>query len=61
LNKCLANGRGCEFEPECEINTKLAYLQMQMEDCLESITLEEILQSQSKKVGIKDGCNEANN
>ncbi len=60
LNKCLADGEGCEFEPECEVNTKLAYLQLQMEDYLESITLEEILRSQSKKVGKMDGCNENN-
>lgn len=50
LNKCLANDKECEFELGCEINTKLAYLQLQMEDYLESITLEEILRSQNKKV-----------
>ncbi len=60
LNKCLAHGEGCEFEPECEINTKLAYLQRQIEDYLESITLEEILRSQGKKVRKMDGCNENN-
>ncbi len=60
LNKCLADGQGCEFEPECEINTKLAPLQIQIEDYLESITLEEILQSRSKKVRKKDGCHENN-
>lgn len=60
LNKCLANGQGCEFEPKCEVNTKLAYLQRQIEDYLESITLEEILRSQSKKVRKMDGCNKNN-
>ena len=28
LNKCLADGEGCEFEHECEVSTKLAYLQL---------------------------------
>ncbi len=49
LNKCLAGGEGCEFEYECEVCTKLAYLQLQTQDYLEGITLEEILRSRSKK------------
>ncbi|MBW8040905.1 MAG: Rrf2 family transcriptional regulator [Planctomycetes bacterium] len=49
LNKCLAGGEGCEFEHECEVCTKLAYLQLQTQDYLEGITLEEILRSRSKK------------
>ena len=49
LNKCLSDDHECEFELGCEVNTKLAYLQLQMDDYLESITLEEILRSQNKK------------
>ena len=48
LNKCLLNGEGCEFEPECEINTKLVCLQLYINGYLEGITLEEILCSRSK-------------
>ena len=49
LNKCLSDDHECEFELECEINKKLAYLQLQMEKYLEGITLEEILRNQNKK------------
>lgn len=49
LNKCLADGEGCEFELECEVNTTLAFLQRHIEDYLESITLEEILGGKNKK------------
>jgi len=49
LNECLIHGRRCEFESECEVNTKLAPLQQLMADYLENITLEEILKSRSKK------------
>jgi len=48
LNRCLLGGEGCEFEPECEISTKLACLQLYMDGYLGGITLEEILRSQSK-------------
>ena len=43
LNKCLTGGQGCEFEPECEVSTKLACLQPYIEGYLGGITLEEIL------------------
>jgi Rrf2 family protein len=48
LNRCLLGGEGCEFEPECEINTRLVCLQLYIDGYLGGITLEEILQSQSK-------------
>lgn len=48
LNRCLLGGKGCEFEHECEINTKLTCLQLYIDGYLGGITLEEILQSQSK-------------
>jgi len=48
LNRCLPGGEGCEFEPVCEISTKLACLQLYIEGYLEGITLEEILESRSK-------------
>ena len=49
LNRCLLGGQGCEFEPECEIHTKLACLQLYIDGYLGGITLEEILQSRSKR------------
>jgi len=49
LNRCLLGGNGCEFQDECEISTKLACLQLYIEDYLGGITLEEILRSRSKK------------
>lgn len=48
LNRCLVGDNGCEFEPECEISTKLVCLQLYMDGYLAGITLEEILQSRSK-------------
>jgi Rrf2 family protein len=48
LNKCLLGGQGCEFEPECEIHTKLTCLQLYIDGYLGGITLQEILGSQSK-------------
>ena len=48
LNRCLFDGGGCEFEPECEINTKLTCLQLYIDGYLGGITLGEILQSRSK-------------
>jgi Rrf2 family protein len=49
LNECLIHGRRCEFESKCEVNTKLAPLQQLLADYLDNVTLEEILQSRSKK------------
>jgi Rrf2 family protein len=52
LNRCLLGGAGCEFEPECEVHTKLACLQLYIDGYLGGITLQEILQSRSKtKIG----------
>ena len=48
LNRCLIGGAGCEFEPECEISTKLACLQLYIDGYLGGITLDEILHSRSK-------------
>ena len=48
LNRCLTGGEGCEFEPVCEISTKLSCLQLYIKGYLGGITLEEILQGRSK-------------
>jgi Rrf2 family protein len=48
LNRCLLGGKGCEFEPECEVHTKLACLQLYIDGYLGGITLQEILGSQTK-------------
>jgi len=40
LNECLIHGRRCEFESECEVNTKLAPLQQLLANYLENITLD---------------------
>ena len=48
LNRCLLGGKGCEFEHECELNTRLTCLQLYIDGYLGGITLEEILQGQSK-------------
>jgi Rrf2 family protein len=48
LNRCLFGGKGCEFEPECEIHTKLTCLQLYIDGYLGGITLQEILGSRSK-------------
>ncbi len=56
LNRCLLGGKGCEFEPICEINTKLACLQLYVDGYLGGITLEEVLGSRSKAMnGIPKG------
>lgn len=48
LNRCLLGGKGCDFEPECEIHTKLTCLQLYIDGYLGGITLQEIIGSQSK-------------
>lgn len=48
LNRCLPDGAGCEFEPLCEINTKLACLQLYMDGYFGGITLDEVLRGRSK-------------
>ncbi len=48
MNRCLVGDQRCEFESECEVNTKLYRLQMYIEDYLGGITLDEILKSRSK-------------
>jgi Rrf2 family transcriptional regulator, iron-sulfur cluster assembly transcription factor len=56
LNSCLPDGKGCEFEPLCEINTKLACLQLYMDGYFGGITLEEVLRGRSKAMnGILKG------
>ncbi len=42
LNRCLLDGDGCEFQPDCEINTKLSCLQLYIDGYLNGITLAEI-------------------
>ncbi len=49
MNRCLVGDQGCEFKSECEVNTKLSRLQMYIEGYLGGITLDEILQSRSKR------------
>ena len=49
MNRCLVGDQGCEFESECEVNTKLACLQLYIEGYLGGITLDEILQGRSKR------------
>ncbi len=49
LNRCLLGGNGCEFQPGCEINTKLSCLQLYIDGYLDGITLSEILKAQSKR------------
>ena len=49
MNKCLTGDQRCEFESECEVHTKLACLQLYIEGYLGGITLDEILQSRSKR------------
>jgi Rrf2 family protein len=48
LNRCLYGGKGCEFESECEVHTKLTCLQLYIDGYLGGITLGEILQRRSK-------------
>jgi Rrf2 family protein len=47
MNRCLTGDQGCEFESECEVNTKLSCLQLYIEGYLGGITLDELLQSRS--------------
>ena len=49
LNRCLLGGEGCEFESDCEINTKLSCLQLYIDGYLGGITLAEILRTRSKR------------
>ncbi len=49
MNRCLVGDQGCEFESECEVNTKLSRLQTYIEGYLGGITLDKILQSRSKR------------
>ncbi len=49
LNKCLAADYECEFESECQVNTKLVPLQQHLTNYLSNVTIEEILQSKSTK------------
>jgi Rrf2 family protein len=49
LNKCLTGGEGCEFEPDCEVSTRLACLQLYIEGYLGGITLEEMIQKSKQE------------
>ena len=49
LNRCLLDGNGCEFQPECGISVKLAHLQRHIDDYLEGITLAEIMGAKNKR------------
>ena len=49
LNRCLLDGNGCEFQNECEINTKLSCLQLYIDGYLDGITLAEIVRAKGKR------------
>ncbi len=49
LNRCLLGGEGCEFESDCEINTKLSCLQLYIDSYLDGITLAEIARAKEKR------------
>ncbi len=49
LNRCLLGGEGCEFESNCEINTKLSCLQLYIDGYLDGITLAEIVRAKEKR------------
>ena len=49
LNKCLVGGEGCEFQSDCEINTKLCCLQLYIDGYLDGITLAEIAGAKKKR------------
>ena len=49
LNRCLPSGDGCEFEPDCEINTKLSCLQLYINGYLNGITLAEVMVAKGKR------------
>lgn len=42
VNQCLEGGPGCEFEPDCEISSRLGSLQQYMRDYLGGITIEDV-------------------
>ena len=47
LNRCLTGDQECEFQSECEVNTKLACLQLYIEGYLGAITLAELISGRS--------------
>ena len=49
LNRCLIGGDGCEFEPDCEISTKLSCLQLYINGYLNGITLAEVMVAKGKR------------
>lgn len=49
LNRCLCEGDLCEFNPGCEISTRLSCLQLYIESYLGDISLAEIVQSKHAK------------
>ena len=56
LNRCLRDGQGCEFESDCEINTKLSCLQLYIDGYLDGITLAEIVRAEeNSKESLKHG------
>jgi Rrf2 family protein len=49
LNRCLPGGDECEFESDCEINTKLSCLQLYINGYLNGITLAEVMVAKGKR------------
>jgi Rrf2 family protein len=45
LNRCLPNGNGCEFQPDCQVHKKLAALQLHIDEYLGAATLAETLKN----------------
>ncbi len=49
LNRCLSGSDECEFQSDCEINTKLSCLQLYIDGYLDGITLAEIVRAKEKR------------
>lgn len=49
LNVCLADDKECELEPKCGLNTAFEFAQHQLDDYLQSVTLEKILEFEELK------------
>ena len=50
LNNCLSGGKGCEFQSNCPISSKLSCLQLYIDGYLSGITLAELLKPKSTTI-----------
>ncbi len=48
LNNCLSDDKGCEFQSDCPISSKLSCLQLHIDRYLSGITLAELLKPKNK-------------